>query len=261
MNKVRTERQGQVVTVIIDRPQVRNAVDTETANALVAAFKEFESDDSLAAAVLWGSGGTFCAGADLKEVAKGQRDLGVIDDDFLDQPGPLGPSRMVLSKPVIAAISGHAVAGGLELALWCDMRIAEQDSILGVYCRRWGVPLIDGGTARLPRLIGLSHALDLILTGRGVAADEALPMGLINRVVPAGQSRAAAEKIAQELCLFPQRCLRADRMSAYRSLDLELEQAMVAEFREGCKVLADEAVPGARRFAEGAGRHGKFDNL
>lgn len=261
MSKVRSEREGQVLTVIIDRPRARNAVDIETANALVDAFKDFDSDDSLSAGVLCGSGGVFCAGADLKEVAKGQRQLGVIDDDFFNQPGPLGPSRMVLNKPVIAAISGHAVAGGLELALWCDMRVAEQDSILGVYCRRWGVPLIDGGTARLPRLIGLSQALDLILTGRGVPAVEALQMGLVNRVVAEGQARAVAEEIAQQLCRFPQRCLRADRMSAYRSLDLELEQALIAEFREGCKVLADEAVPGARRFADGAGRHGNFENL
>ncbi len=261
MSKVRSEREGQVLTVIIDRPKVRNAVDDETGNALVAAFQEFESDDSLSVGVLWGNGGSFCAGADLKEVAKGERNLGGIDNDFFHRPGPLGPSRMVLGKPVIAAISGHAVAGGLELALWCDMRIAEQDSILGVYCRRWGVPLIDGGTARLPRLIGLSHALDLILTGRGVPADEALRMGLVNRVVPVGQSREAAQQLAQELCRFPQRCLRADRASAYRSFDCEFDQAMIAEFREGAKVLADEAVPGARRFADGAGRHGNFDNL
>lgn len=261
MSKVRTERNGQVLTVIIDRPEVRNAVDGETADALVDAFRTLESDDSLAAGVLWGNGDGFCAGADLKAVASGQRTIPENADDYADHDGPLGPSRMVLSKPVIAAISGHAVAGGLELALWCDLRIAEQGAVLGVYCRRWGVPLIDGGTARLPRLIGLSHSLDMILTGRGVEADEALRMGLVNRVVPAGQSREEAEKIAHQLCQFPQKCLRADRMSAYRSFDLNFEQAMIAEYREGAKVLSDEAVPGAKRFAAGAGRHGSFENI
>lgn len=261
MSKVRTERDGQVLTVIIDRPEVRNAVDGETANALSEAFKELESDDSLAAGVLWGNGEGFCAGADLKSVAKGQRIIPIEATESLDIDGPMGPSRMVLSKPVIAAISGHAVAGGLELALWCDMRIAEQDAILGVFCRRWGVPLIDGGTVRLPRLIGLSHALDMILTGRGVDADEALRMGLVNRVVPKGESRQAAQQLAHQICRFPQKCMQADRMSAYRSFDLNFERAMISEFREGIKVISDEAIPGARRFADGAGRHGDFENI
>ena len=208
MSKVRTERDGQVLTVILDRPEVRNAVDDQTAEEMVAAFHELESDDSLAVGLLWGTGESFCAGADLKAVASGERTIHSDPSQFFAQPGPMGPSRMVLSKPVIAAISGHAVAGGLELALWCDLRVAEEDAILGVYCRRWGVPLIDGGTVRLPRLIGLSQSLDLILTGRGVRSDEALRMGLVNRVVPKGQSRQAAEALAQQLCKFPQRCLR-----------------------------------------------------
>ena len=261
MSKVRTQRNGQVLTVILDRPEVRNAVDDETAAELIAAFNELESDDSLLAGVLWGSEGAFCAGADLKAVAAGQRTVRDDVQDFFDHPGPMGPSRMVLSKPVIAAISGHAVAGGLELALWCDMRVAEEDAILGVYCRRWGVPLIDGGTVRLPRLIGLSQALDLILTGRGVKSDEALQMGLINRVVPKGQSRKAAEEVAQQLCKFPQQCLRADRQSAYQTFDYDYEQAMVAEFQAGARVLAEEAVPGAKRFASGKGRHGDFADI
>lgn len=261
MSKVKTERNGQVLTVIIDRPEVRNAVDDQTADELIAAFRELESDDSLSAGVLWGNQGSFCAGADLKAVAKGERTVHPDVDDFFNRPGPLGPSRMVLSKPVIAAISGHAVAGGLELALWCDMRVAEEDAVLGVFCRRWGVPLIDGGTVRLPRLIGLSRALDLILTGRGVGADEALVMGLVNRVVPKGDSRSAAEEIAQQLCKFPQGCLRADRMSAYRSFDSDYEAAMIAEFQAGAKILAEEAIPGAQRFADGLGRHGDFSEI
>jgi enoyl-CoA hydratase len=261
MNKVRTERDGPILTVIIDRPEVRNSVDDQTANDLIAAFSELESDDSLSVGVLWGNEGSFCAGADLKAVAAGERSINPDTEDFFDQAGPMGPSRMLLKKPVIAAISGHAVAGGLELALWCDMRVAEEDSVLGVYCRRWGVPLIDGGTVRLPRLIGLSHALDLILTGRGVTADEALRIGLVNRVVPPGESRQVAEELAHQLCKFPQGCLRADRMSAYGSFDREYEQAMINEFQEGVKILAAEAVPGAKRFAAGRGRHGDFSDI
>ncbi len=261
MSSVRSERSGQILTVILDRPHVRNAVDDQTAQELVNAFTELEADNSLSAGVFWGNGGSFCAGADLKAVANGQRSLPIEAAESLEQPGPMGPSRMVLSKPVIAAVSGFAVAGGLELALWCDLRIAEQNAVFGVYCRRWGVPLIDGGTVRLPRLIGLSHALDLILTGRAVEADEALRMGLVNRVVPPGAARAAAEQLAGELCRFPQRCLRADRLSAYRSFDRSFEQAMLAEFRDGSKVISDEAVPGARRFAAGKGRHGNFEDI
>ena len=261
MSKVRTERDGQVLTVILDRPEVRNAVDDQAAEELIAAFSELEADDSLSVGVFCGNGEGFCAGADLKAVAAGERTVNHDVQSFFDDPGPMGPSRMVLGKPVIGAINGHAVAGGLELALWCDLRVAEEDAVLGVYCRRWGVPLIDGGTVRLPRLIGLSRALDLILTGRGVNADEALQMGLVNRVVPKGQSRQAAEELARQLCKFPQRCLRADRMSAYRSFDRDYQQAMIAEFQDGAKVLEDEAVPGAQRFADGKGRHGDFSEI
>ena len=261
MTKVRIERCEQVLTVIIDRPEVRNAVDDETADELIAAFHQLETDETLSAGVLCGSEGSFCAGADLKAVAAGQRKVHGEIQDFFAEPGPMGPSRMLLSKPVIAAISGHAVAGGLELALWCDLRVAEEDAILGVYCRRWGVPLIDGGTVRLPRLIGLSRALDLILTGRGVKADEALQMGLVNRVVPTGESRQVAEAIAQQLCKFPQGCLRADRMSAYENFDRDYQEAMTAEFQEGVKVLVNEAIPGAKRFASGKGRHGDFSDI
>jgi len=239
-----------VTTVILDRAAARNAVDRNTAEALAAAFRDFDADDAAKVGVLWGDHGTFCAGADLKALAAGQPNRVAPDGD-----GPMGPSRMLLSKPVIAAIAGHAVAGGLELALWCDLRVAEHDAILGVFCRRFGVPLIDGGTIRLPRLIGLSRALDLILTGRAVAADEALSIGLVNRVVPPGQARAAAEQLAHELAGLPQAALRADRMSAYLQHDLDLDTALAKEFELGSRALA-EAVAGAHRFAGGAGRHG-----
>lgn len=263
MANVRTEREGPVLTVILDRPDVRNAVDGATARELVAAFEQLETDESLLAGVLWGTGESFCAGADLKAVAAGEhsvdpRQAKLSPQQFVQQMAPMGPSRMMLSKPVIAAIAGHAVAGGLELALWCDLRVAEQGAVLGVYCRRWGVPLIDGGTVRLPQLIGLSRALDLILTGRGVPADEALAMGLVNRVVPAGESRRAAAALAAELCRFPPACLRTDRDSAYRSFASPWDEALRREFAEGCAVLASEAIPGAQRFADGAGRHGAF---
>lgn len=247
---VRVERSGPVTTVILDRAAARNAVDRNTAEALAAAFRDFDADDAAKVGVLWGDHGTFCAGADLKALAAGQPNRVAPDGD-----GPMGPSRMLLSKPVIAAIAGHAVAGGLELALWCDLRVAEHDAILGVFCRRFGVPLIDGGTIRLPRLIGLSRALDLILTGRAVPADEALSIGLVNRVVPPGQARAAAEQLAHELAGLPQAALRADRMSAYLQHDLDLDTALAKEFELGSRALA-EAVAGAHRFAGGAGRHG-----
>src|SRR6202030_2958117 len=205
---VRIERNGPVTTVIINRPGARNAVNGPTAAALHAAFDEFDRDDTASVAVLWGDGGTFCAGADLKS-------FGTAEANAVHRtgPGPMGPTRMVLSKPVIAAVSGYAVAGGLELALWCDLRVAEQDAVFGVFCRRWGVPLIDGGTVRLPRLIGQSRAMDMILTGRAVDATEALAIGLANRVVPAGESRSAAEELARELAEFPQLCMREDRLS------------------------------------------------
>jgi enoyl-CoA hydratase len=253
---VDVERAGPVTTVILDRPRARNAVDRDTAQALSDAFRAFDADDEQAVAVLWGAGGTFCAGADLKALADGRPNRVAPDGD-----GPMGPSRMLLSKPVIAAVSGHAVAGGLELALWCDLRVVEEDAVLGVFCRRWGVPLIDGGTVRLPRLIGLSRALDLILTGRPVDAREAEAIGLANRVVPTGTARQAAEALAADLARFPQLCLRADRLSAIESTGLDTEAALAAEFARGLDVAALEATAGAARFAAGRGRHGAFDDL
>jgi enoyl-CoA hydratase len=247
---VRVERAGAVTTVILDRPAVKNAVDRATAEALAAAFRAFDADPDARVGVLWGDHGAFCAGADLKAIAGGGGNRVAPDGD-----GPEGPSRMVLGKPVIAAIAGHAVAGGLELALWCDLRIVEEDAVLGVFCRRWGVPLIDGGTIRLPRLIGLGRALDLILTGRAVAADEALAIGLATRVVPRGAARQAAEALAAELALLPQAALRGDRLSAYEQHDLALDAALGNELRHGLAALA-EGVAGAGHFAGGAGRHG-----
>ena len=248
---VRVERSGAVTTVILDRAAAKNAVDRDTAQQLADAFRAFDADDSARIGVLWGDHGTFCAGADLKAFATGTPNRVAPDGD-----GPMGPSRMLLGKPVIAAIAGHAVAGGLELALWCDLRVAEDDAVLGVFCRRFGVPLIDGGTIRLPRLIGLSRALDLILTGRAVRADEALAIGLVHRVVPRGASRAAAEQLARELAELPQAALRADRESAYRQHDLPMEDALALELQLGSRARA-EAMAGAARFAGGAGRHGE----
>ena len=247
---VRVDKRGPVTTVILDRPHARNAVDGPTALALFDAFETFERDDTASVAVLWGAGGTFCAGADLKAI--GTPDT---NPTHSSGPGPMGPTRMVLSKPVIAAVSGYAVAGGLELALWCDMRVAEEDAVFGVFCRRWGVPLIDGGTVRLPRLIGHSRAMDMILTGRSVGAAEALSFGLANRMVPRGQARAAAEDLAAALAALPQQCLRSDRLSAIGQWGLTEQDAMAAEFTSLARVSA-EAVSGARRFADGAGRHG-----
>ena len=247
---VRVEKNGPVTTVIMNRPHARNAVNGPAAAALYTAFDEFDRDDSAAVAVLWGDSGTFCAGADLK--AFGTPEANAV---HRSGPGPMGPSRMVLSKPVIAAVSGHAVAGGLELALWCDLRVVDQDAVMGVFCRRWGVPLIDGGTVRLPRLIGQSRAMDLILTGRAVAADEALAIGLANRVVPTGQARAAAEDLAAQLARLPQQCMRNDRLSALRQWGLSEADAMDVEFGSMSRVAA-ESLDGAARFAAGAGRHG-----
>ncbi|MEU0968375.1 crotonase/enoyl-CoA hydratase family protein [Streptomyces sp. NPDC005917] len=249
---VRLERKGHVTTVVLSRPEVRNAVDGPTAAGLVAAFQEFEADDAARVAVLWGEGGTFCAGADLKAMG-GERGNRVAEDG----DGPMGPTRLRLSKPVIAAIAGHAVAGGLELALWCDLRVAEEDAVFGVFCRRWGVPLIDGGTVRLPRLIGTSRAMDLILTGRPVPAPEAYGMGLANRLVPPGRSREAAEELAASIAGFPQACLRSDRASVLDQEGLAEPAAMLGEVRHGMGVLA-EGLDGAARFAAGAGRHGSF---
>jgi enoyl-CoA hydratase len=249
---VRVERDGAVSTVILDRPEVRNAVDGPTAAALAGAFREFDADASAHVAVLWGTGGAFCAGADLKAVGGPDGNRAEPDGD-----GPMGPTRLRLAKPVIAAIAGHAVAGGLELALWCDLRVAEEDAVLGVFSRRWGVPLIDGGTVRLPRVIGLGRALDLILTGRPVAAPEALAMGLVNRVVPAGQARPAAEALAHELAELPQQCLRSDRESALAGAGLAEDEAMASEFRQGTAVLAGPGLAeGVGRFRSGAGRGG-----
>jgi enoyl-CoA hydratase/carnithine racemase len=255
MTTVRWEVEGPVVVVTIDRPEVRNAVDGPTAAALADAFRRFDADDALAVAVLTGAGGAFCAGADLKAVARGRGNRVSGDGD-----APMGPSWMLLSKPVLAAVEGHAVAGGLELALWCDLRIAARDAVFGVYCRRWGVPLIDGGTIRLPRLIGHSHALDLILTGRGVSGEEAQRMGLANRLVEPGMARAEAVALAQTLARFPQRCLRSDRLSSYEQWALDLPAALANETRRGLEVIASgETQAGAVRFAAGAGRHGRFD--
>ena len=249
---VRVERAGPVSTVILDRPAVRNAVNGPTAAALAEAFREFEADHTARAAVLWGAGGTFCAGADLKALGSPDGNRAEPDGD-----GPMGPTRMRLSKPVIAAIGGHAVAGGLELALWCDLRVAEEDAVLGVFCRRWGVPLIDGGTVRLPQIVGLGRALDLILTGRPVPAAEALAMGLVSRVVPPGEARAAAEALAHELASLPQACLRSDRQSTLDSLPLTEVAALASEFRHGMSALT---APGLAeeigRFTGGAGRGG-----
>jgi enoyl-CoA hydratase/carnithine racemase len=251
---VRVERAGAVSTIILDRPERRNAVDGVTAQQLADAFRAFDADPAARAAVLWGAGGTFCAGADLKAIATATGNRLDPDGD-----GPMGPTRLLLSKPTIAAVSGHAVAGGLELALWCDLRVVEEDAVMGVFCRRWGVPLVDGGTVRLPRLIGLSRALDLILTGRPVDAREAERIGLANRVVPGGQSRAASEALAAEIAAFPERCVVSDRRSAYESVGVDLETALAREFELGkATVDSGESQQGAARFADGAGRHGKF---
>lgn len=251
---VRVERSGAVTTVILSRPDVRNAVDGRTAAALADAFRAFDADPQAEVAVLWGAGGTFCSGADLKAVGTPRGNHVAADGD-----GPMGPTRMRLGKPVIAAISGYAVAGGLELALWCDLRVAEADAVLGVFCRRWGVPLIDGGTVRLPRLIGLGRALDLILTGRAVPAEEAYQMGLVNRVVAPGQARVAAEQLAREIARFPRDCMRNDRLSVLEQQGLSHDEAMANELRRGLASLSADARSGAARFAAGAGRHGSFD--
>jgi len=255
---VRFEIDDPVAVVTIDRPSVRNAVDGPTASALVDAFRRVEDDDAILGAVLTGAGGTFCAGADLKAIATGTGNRVDVD---MAADGPMGPSRMLLSKPVVAAVEGHAVAGGLELALWCDLRVAARDAIFGVYCRRWGVPLIDGGTIRLPRLIGLSHALDMILTGRGVSGEEAQRMGLANRLVEHGQALEAAVALSRELIHFPQLCLRADRRSAYEQSGMSLQEALENEVRGGFEVIrSGETIEGAARFASGAGRHGSFED-
>ena len=249
---VRLDTDGPVRIVTIDRPEVRNAVDEPTREALAAAFRDFDADDSASVAILTGAHGVFCAGADLKAFAAGKKRRRTEDGD-----GPMGPTRMLLGKPVIAAVEGYAVAGGLELALWCDLRVAAEDAVFGVFCRRWGVPLIDLGTVRLPRLIGQSHAMDLILTGRGVSGEEALRMGLANRITPKGGALNEALALAKELAALPQRCLRSDRLSAIEQWSLGWREAMLNEFHRGMTVInSGESKDGATRFAAGAGRHG-----
>lgn len=253
---IKIEKNGAITTIIINRPQVRNAVDGPTAQALADAFRAFEQDSTAKVAVLYGEQ-TFCAGADLGAVASGEnRNRLEAEGD-----GPMGPSRMLLSKPVIAAIEGHAVAGGLELALWCDLRVAADDATLGVFCRRFGVPLIDGGTVRLPRLIGMSRAMDLILTGRPVSAQEAFDIGLVNRICAQGDARHTAEQLALEISAFPSFCMQQDRLSAYQQWQLPLQEALGNEFELGMDVVrSGETVAGAKRFKQGTGRHGKFNN-
>jgi enoyl-CoA hydratase len=252
--KVITQRQGNICIVTINRPEARNAVDRETAQLLHDAFTEFDHDDGLSVAILHGEGGNFCAGADLKAIADGKQHR-------LEPTGsgPMGPSRMFLSKPVIAAVAGYAVAGGIELALWCDMRVADQSAIFGVFCRRFGVPLVDGGTIRLARIVGVGRALDMILTGRAVSADEALQMGLANRVVADGDSLNDSILLAEQIARFPQGCLRSDRLSLYQCLDLPMDEALQNEFAHGMNVInSGETFDGASLFKDGTGRHGKF---
>ena len=254
---VRVDSDGAVWTIWIDRPAVRNAVDGPTARALTEAFRAFEADADARVAVLSGTDGTFCAGADLKAVGDPDR-RNALDPDVTGADGPMGPSRMVLDKPVIAAIEGHAVAGGLELACWCDLRVAAYDAVLGVFCRRWGVPLIDGGTVRLPRLIGLGRALDLILTGRAVSAEEAHRIGLVDRITEPGGALEEARALARHIAGFPQACMRADRRSAFAAFDSDLQEALQREFDGGTVALFAEGVDGAQRFADGAGRGGDW---
>jgi len=251
---VTTEKRGAVTTVILDRPERRNAIDPPTAKALQEAFRAFERDGEARVAVLWGAGGTFCAGADLKAfAARGRTPWPRYDK------GPMGPTRTRLTKPVIAAVAGYAVAGGFELALWCDLRVVEDDAVMGVFNRRWGIPLIDGGTVRLPPLVGFARALDIIVTGRGVDAREALAMGLANRVVPRGKAREEAEALARTIAGFPPECVRSDLRSAYEAQGKTFETALRREFALGLKTLkTGESLKGARRFASGEGRHGKF---
>jgi len=249
---VRVEQDGPVTTVTIDRPEVRNAVDRGTAEALADAFRAFDADDAAAVAVLTGAGGHFCAGADLKAVRAGRGNRVEPDGD-----GPMGPTRMRLGKPVIAAIEGYAVAGGLELAIWADLRVASREAVLGVFCRRWGVPLIDGGTVRLPRLIGESRAMDLVLTGRAVPGPEAFEMGLVNRLCDAGEALAVAQRLAAQVAASPQTCARQDRLSVLEQWGLPEQQALDVELAHGLVSLQADALAGATRFAEGAGRHGQ----
>lgn len=257
MEAVLVDTRDQVTTITINRPAARNAVDGPTAALLAEAFRTFDADPDASVAVLTGAEGTFCAGADLKAVSAGNGNRVGRDGD-----GPMGPTRMLLSKPVIAAVEGYAVAGGLELSLWCDLRVAARDAVFGVYCRRWGVPLVDGGTIRLSRMLGHSHALDLILTGRGVSGTEAQQMGLANRLVAPGEALTEAQSLAQELCRFPQRCMRSDRLSSYEQWGMDLDEALARETELGLDVIrSGETREGASRFAAGKGRHGNFEEL
>ncbi|MDJ0948756.1 MAG: crotonase/enoyl-CoA hydratase family protein [Alphaproteobacteria bacterium] len=266
---VRVDIDGPVTTVIHSRPEARNAMDPESADALFDAFKAFEADPNAKVAVLWGEGGAFCAGWDLKfasSLAEGdglarlKESLDIPDEGEMPR-GPLGPSRLALDKPVIAAVAGPAVAGGMELALWCDIRVMEEDAYLGVYCRRWGIPLVDGGTVRLPRLVGQGRALEIIMTGRKVPADECLRIGACEKVVPSGQSREAAEALAQEIARFPFECVRADRRSVYLQHGLPVREALTREWRNGQSCLQNEGIAGAGRFSSGKGRHGNFADI
>lgn len=255
METVTVDTYERISVVTINRPEVKNAVDGKTAKALADTFRDFDNDAEKDVAILTGAGGTFCSGADLKAISDGQGNRVALDGD-----GPMGPTRMMLSKPVIAAVEGFAVAGGLELAIWCDLRVAAENAVFGVYCRRWGVPLIDGGTIRLARLIGHSHALDMILTGRGISGDEAKTTGLANRLVKPGTAMEAALEMAKHLTGFPQKCMRSDRISSYRQWDMTLEEALRNETAMGIKVLeSGETLNGAQKFAAGKGRHGEFD--
>jgi len=251
------EKKYPVFTIIIDNPEAKNAVDGPTARELSSAFRTFESDEKALVAVLWGANGTFCSGANLKAITEGRGNKVEKEGD-----GPMGPTRMRLKKPVIAAIAGYAVAGGLELTLWCDMRVVEKNAIFGVFCRRFGVPLVDGGTVRLPRLIGLSRAMDMILTGRPIGAEEAYAWGLANRLVENGQSRIEAEKLARAVAAFPQNCMRNDRLSVYSQMGLTVDDAMINEFEFGLKTLeSGEYLEGSKTFKEGKGKHGNFNNI
>ena len=264
---VRVEKDGPVTTIINDRPEARNAVDPETGDALVEAFLEFDDDPEASVAVFWGAGGAFCAGWDLKYVSSlkpGEdplKDLHFPADGGPAPRGPLGPSRLDLSKPVIGAVAGPAVAGGMELALWCDVRIMEEDAYIGVFCRRWGVPLIDGGTVRLPRLVGRGRALEIILTGRKVPAEECLAIGACEKVVANGQSRQAAEAMAHEIARFPQECVRADRRSVYLQHGLPVREALESEWLNSQAIVDAEGIAGAARFADGKGRHGNYEEI
>jgi enoyl-CoA hydratase len=263
---VRIDKSGPVWTVIHSRPEARNAMDPKSADALVAAFESFDADPAASVAVLWGEGGAFCAGWDLKFVSslEGGRPLAAIDfpaGGGKPPRGPLGPTRLELSKPVIAAVEGPAVAGGMELALWCDLRVMAETAYIGVYCRRWGVPLIDGGTVRLPRLVGQGRALDIILTGRKVTAEECYRIGACERLAPDGQARAAAEALAAEIARFPQACMRSDRLSVYRQHGLPVRQALEREWQTSIGIVTAEGIAGAARFAGGKGRHGDFGDI